>query len=71
MLIAGENWEQLVLGCCVLSLSRDYAEQLGSRRALEKKDAQKGTVSPALRGSFQVWGFFFEDIFLGAAGICI
>lgn len=37
----------------------------------EKKDAQKGAVSPALRGSFQVWDIFFEDIFLGAAGICI
>lgn len=64
MLIAVENWEQLVLDCCVLSLSRDYAEQLGSRGALEKKkDAQKGTVFPALRGSFQVWGFFLKTYF--------
>lgn len=57
MLIAVENWEQLVLGCCVLSVSRDYAEQLRSRKVLGKKDAQKGTVSSALRGSFQVWVF--------------
>lgn len=66
MLITVENWEQLVLGCCVLSLSWDLAEHLGSRRALEKKNAQKGTGSSALKGGFQVW--FFGDAFLGAAG---
>lgn len=48
-----------MLGCCVLSLSRDSAEQVGSRRAPEKNksDAQQGTVSSVLGGSFQVWCF--------------
>lgn len=66
MLITVENWEQLVLGFCVLSLSWDLAEHLSSRRALQKKDAQKGKGSSAVEGGFQVW--FFGDAFLGAAG---
>lgn len=59
-----------MLGCCVLSLSRDLAEQLDSRRALEKKVLRrKQTVFSALRDSFQVWFWFsvFGDAFSEAA----
>lgn len=59
MLIAVENWEQLVLGCCVLSLSRDYAEQLGSRRALGKKRGSEGSSVSCTEGQFSGVGYFF------------
>lgn len=47
----------------MLSLSRDPAEQLGSRRALEdRKDAQNGPVSSGLGSRFQLQLFLFRGL---------